>query len=177
MGLIEIVIAMPIVLIALGVLVQMLSSGAGLRQLGREQWHATNAAQTAIERIRNEGYRDIFALYNEDPLDDPLGPGTAPGHRFPVEGLVSLDPDGMVGEIRLPLVNVGSNVAPLWQVREDVVDDVLGMPRDLNGDSVVDSNDHSIDYTILPVEVVLRWQGKKGERELRFVTVLTELYR
>ena len=46
--------------------------------------------------------------------------------------------DGMIGEVLLPGANVGTEVAPEWQVREDVVDVELSLPRDLNGDSMVD---------------------------------------
>ena len=137
-GLVEVLISMPIVLVALGVLIQILSSGNGLRKLGREQWVAANATQTALERMRNEDFRDIAVLYNADPLDDPGGPGTAPGHRFAVEGLTAIELDGLVGEIRLPLWNAGSPVAPDWQIREDIDIPSLGTPRDLNGDSIID---------------------------------------
>lgn len=175
---VEVAIAMPIALIAIGMLVQMFAGGSGLREAGRESGVAITAAQSAIEKIRNEDFRQVFALYNEDPYDDPGGPGTAPGHRFDVADLVEIDsdPDGVVGEIILPTWNAGSAVAAHWQVRENAVNVPLGMPRDLNGDAVVDDEDHSADYTLMPVVVVLRWRGRFGPRELRLFTVLAELY-
>jgi len=86
-----------------------------------------------------------------------------------------------VGEVFLPtrIIEVevagGSTVVveELW-VCEDTVDADLGMPRDLNGDSVVDDQNHADDYIILPVRVVIRWQGMFGERSLRVVTMLTD---
>ena len=174
----EIVMAMPVVLIALGMLVQMMATGGGLRDAGREDGIASTAAQTAIEEMRNERFRDILPLYNSDPLDDPGGPGTAPGSTFDVRGLTALDPNlpDVIGEILLPTWNAGSEVAPSWQVREDVANPLLGMPRDLTGDAVIDELDHANDYTLMPVTVVLRWRGKLGPRELQLSTVLAELY-
>ena len=177
MALLEVAVALPIVSIALGMMVQMMAAGAGLRESGREQWSASSAAQDVVERMRNEDFRDIFRLYNADPFDDPGGPGTAPGNRFAVPGMVPSDPapDAMVGEILLASVNVGTAVVPLWQMREDLEDVALGTPRDLNGDSLIDDADHSADYTILPVVVRLRWRGRMGAREFTLHTVLSEL--
>ncbi len=170
---------MPIVLIALGMFVQMLHAGAGLRELGNEEWASSAAAQDVLERMRNEDFRELFRLYNADPFDDPGGPGTAPGHRFAVPGLEPLesDPDGMVGEVLLPVWNTGTEVVPVWEVREDLANAELGTPRDLNGDSMVDGKDHSDDYTLLSVVVRLRWRGSNGRRVFRLATVFSELPR
>lgn len=169
---------MPIALLALAMLVQMMSGGAGLRNLGREDAIATVAAQSVLEEMRNEDFRTVFAMYNADPLDDPAGPGTAPGHRFAVEGLqpIASATDGAVGEVILPTVNTGSAVAPIWEVRENLVNPLLGTPRDLSGDAVINDENHAADYTLLPIVVVLRWQGSKGARESRIVTILTEFH-
>jgi len=173
----EIAVALPIVLIALGMFVQMLSAGTELRRGCAEDWSAGAGAQQVLEEIRNEPFRDVFRLYNADPFDDPAGPGTAPGASFTVEGLMPRpdDPDRAVGSIVFPFVNVGSEVAPVWQVREDMVDAELGMPRDLDGDVLVDDLDHSDDFTLLPVLVRIQWQGRHGPRELRLHTVFSEL--
>ena len=175
--LVEIAVAMPIVMIALGMLVQMLHAGAGLREVGTEEWASSSAAQDVLEEMRNEDFRDLFRLYNLDPFDDPGGPGTAPGGAFSVRGLAPRveDADGMVGEILLPFRNTGTEVVPVWEVREDLVDAQLGMPRDLNGDSLVDALNHTADYTLLPVVIRLRWRGQHGPREFRLYTVFSEL--
>lgn len=178
MTLIEIAVSMPILLIALSMLAQMLIAGSGMRDAAREAGAASAAAQSMIEEMRNEDLRDLLALYNADPLDDPNGPGTAPGCLFAVEGLDLRegDPDGFVGEIILPALNAGSEVAADWQIREDLDDPRLGTPRDLNGDAVIDDADHAGDYTMLPVVIVLRWRSKVGPRELQLFTLLTEYY-
>lgn len=175
---IEVVIAMPVVLIALGMLVQMMTTGGGLREAGREEAIASTAAQIVIEEMRNEDFAQLLALYNADPLDDPGGPGTAPGHVFDVNELtgVDLNAPGLIGEVIMPTWNAGSVVAPNWQIREDMVHPGLGMPRDLNGDAVVDDLDHAVDYTLLPVMIILRWRGSLGPREYQLTTILAEFY-
>lgn len=175
-ALIEAAIAFPIMLIALMMLVQMLTSGMRLRTSGSESWAASIAAQSVLESMRNEDLRSIVALFNSDPLDDPSGPGTAPGNRFVVTGLTPRNgaPRGTIGEIFLPLVNTGSEVAPVLEVREDMVDPSLGLPRDLNGDAVIDGLDHRADFTILPVAIELRWTCAGRSRLLRIHTLLSE---
>jgi len=171
------VVAGPIILIALSLFVQMLDAGLRLRQTVREEWAASARAQEVLEQMRNENLRDVVRLYNTDPFDDPNGPGTAPGDRFAVPDLDPLptDPAGMVGSIELPIWNAGSEVAPDWRVREDLANDELGTPRDLNGDCIVDALDHTEDYSILPVVIRMRWQGRHGRREFRLYSALTEI--
>jgi hypothetical protein len=50
-------------------------------------------------------------------------------------------------------------------LREDYVDPRFGMPRDLNGDSLIDDLDHATDYIVLPVHVQIRWRGSFGPRQ------------
>ncbi len=177
MTLMEVALAMPIIMLALGMFTQMLTAGKGLRQSSRENWLASLRAQDALETIRNQPFTDLYALYNEDPLDDPGGPGTAPGQHFSVVDLEPQpgDPDGFVGRITIPSRNAGTDIAPDWQLREDADEPALGMPRDLNGDNVIDANDHSADFTILPVEVEIRWQSRFGPRRVLVHTLFSEL--
>ena len=79
------------------------------------------------------------------------------------------DDDGFVGRIEFPSVAVGGDL----QVREDLKSAVLGMPRDLNADGVVDAADHAADYVILPVRVRLEWTGSRGEGALQYQTLLS----
>jgi hypothetical protein len=46
------------------------------------------------------------------------------------------------------------------------------MPRDLSGDSVIDDQDHSGKYFILPVQIRVRWAGATGERRYEMATQL-----
>jgi hypothetical protein len=48
------------------------------------------------------------------------------------------------------------------QLREDVDEPKLGMPQDLDGNGVVDGNNHATDYKLLPVLVRVRWRACDG---------------
>lgn len=169
---------MPILLIALVAFAQLLSAGVHLRATGQDEWALSSGIQRTFETMRNERFRDLVRLYNSDPFDDPNGPGTAPGHLFRVDGLTAMpDAEGFVGEIILPTLNVGTEVLPEIHVREDIVDADLGLPRDLNGDSVIDAEDHGEDFTVLPVVLRFRWQGRNGPRVFQAVTLLSEFTR
>lgn len=190
---VELIIALSILLIAASIFYRMVASTAKLRQVNRENAIAADAARVLIEEMRNRTFSELFALYNNDSSDDPGGPGTAPGNLFSVDRLTPLasSPGGQVGEVFLPsrvteveIAGGGSGgkwsggggtvvVEELW-VCEDAVDADLGMPRDLNGDSVIDEENHAGDYIVLPVRVVIRWKGMFGERSLRMVTMLTD---
>ena len=175
--LVEIAVAMPIIAVAIGMFVQMLTAGSNLRTTSFENWRASNSIQTVLEQMRNRDFSDLFVLYNDHPFDDPGGAGTAPGAHFDVEGLDPIrgDADGRVGRVILPTFNAGSAVAPDWQLREDQPNPALGMPRDLNGDSIIDNQNHGGDFSILPVQVELQWQSSFGPRLVRIQTILTEL--
>lgn len=146
------------------------------REAARENAIASDAAREVLETLRSEPLAGLYALYNRDPADDPGGPGTAPGNRFTVDGLKALPgmPDGTVGEIQLPEMEVAPGV---WQLREDLLRTDLGTPRDLNADSIIDGNDHALDYTLLPVRVRLDWQGRFGPRSIEMDTLVVDYRR
>jgi type II secretory pathway pseudopilin PulG len=176
--LLEIVVAMPIILVSASLMVGTLLAATRQRTVNGESARAAEVLRSTLELMRNEDFRFLAALYDRDPFNDPMGPGTAPGGAFDVRGLrpVQGDPDGRVGEVLLPLVDaapVGS-VLPQWELREDLNDAGLGLPRDLNGDGAVDDLTHADDYRVLPVTVVARWQGRFGPRTLRMHTLFTE---
>jgi len=186
--LIELVVVISILAVAAGIFSQTVVSVGRQRHLNREADIAGAAVRDVLERMRNEDFAQIFALYNDDPLDDPGGVGTAPGQRFAIEGLHpgAGAADQRVGEILLPSVWVepppqvpmGETPPPAGaELREDVQDTVLGMPRDLNGDSIVDTLDHADDYYVLPIRVRVEWEGRAGQRSFEMFTILTEFER
>jgi len=163
---IELMVVMTILLVAIGAFSGTVASAFSQRAVNRENALAATAAGNLLETMRDQEFALLFALYNEDPADDPGGAGTAPGNRFEIRGL---DPaPGAVGDA------VGEVIFPsvAGQLREDVVNDRLGMPRDLNGDQIVDSADHAGDYFRLPVAIRLRWTGKAGLREMTVHSML-----
>ena len=134
----------------------------------REVGLASQAARQVLERIQSVAFPEAFRRFNGDAADDPGGAGTAPGKNFAVPGLPALptDPDGLAGEILFPTPNGQPGV-----LRESIADSPLGMPRDLNGDGLVDAAaNYSTTYKILPVRVRVTWTGSSGgpaEFELR----------
>lgn len=183
---VEVVIALSVLVVAASLFGQLLVSTTRMRRSNREAVLATEAARIVIEQMRNRDFLEIYVTYNQDPADDPGGPGTAPGNRFPVEGLEPLasSPGGLQGLIRFPDQQIttggsmggklggsgGGTGGTSWQVRETTVDEGLGTPRDLNGNNVIDTADHSTDYLILPVRVQVEWSGVGGERRIEIVT-------
>jgi hypothetical protein len=135
----------------------------------REVSLATEAARKMVETLRAQTFEQAFRLYNSTAGDDP-GPGPAPGSNFAVAGLDArqADVDGMPGEILFPSLDVGGAL----ELREDLNNPKLGMPRDLNGDDVIDAADHAGDYESLPVLVRVRWRGVRGPGSVEFQTTL-----
>lgn len=163
--------ALTVLLSALLIFSNVVGSLARQRAANRETALAVAAARNQLEILRSQDFGALFALYNSDPSDDPEGAGSAPGHRFAVAGLEP-DPaaaDGLQGEIAFPtqLDELGA-----LELREDLALRVLGMPRDLSGDNVVDALDHSANYFILPVQVRVRWKSPSGPRQYEMATQL-----
>ncbi len=133
-----------------------------------ESTRAREAAREMLELIATSSTSEVFALYNDDPNDDPGGVGTAPGPHFEVEGLpLSWDDDNaFAGEVLLPVFEKAPGM-----LREDFSGG-LGMPRDLNGDGDIDDADHSGDYLMLPVTVRVEWRGSSGTSQVELRTML-----
>jgi hypothetical protein len=170
---IELMLVASVLLVTLLFFSQSIGSTAALTGVNRETGLATEAAREVMERMQGtDDFALVFRLFNDFPDDDPDGPGTAPGASFAVAGLdpTEDDPDGLVGEIRFPTVPGAAGP----ELREDVVDDALGMPRDLDGDGLVDGVDKKGTYRLMPVEVSLRWRGKTGVRSLQLQTLLAD---
>ena len=139
-------------------------------QRTREVGLATQAARQVLERIQAEAFPEAFRRYNGEPNDDPGGAGTAPGKNFAVPGLsaVAGDPDGLPGEVVFPCPPGQPGV-----LHEDVADPALGMPRDLNGDGVINGAvNYATTYSILPVRVRVRWVSSAGPGLVELRTML-----
>jgi prepilin-type N-terminal cleavage/methylation domain-containing protein len=167
-SLVEVLIAVLVLVMALSAFIRSLVGTVQLGRSNRESALAMEGARRAIEGLYAADFDEVYALYNSNAADDP--PGDAPGPSFEVAALEPLasDADGMVGEVRFPTVGSGAGL----KLREDVVDVGLGMPRDLNGDAAIDGLDHAGDYSFLPVEVAVRWQGRSGAKEITLKTLV-----
>jgi type II secretory pathway pseudopilin PulG len=153
--LLDVTIAATLLAVAITSLLSLIISAVRLSRVNHETALATQAAQRTIEQIQAAGFENIFATFN-------------PNAGFAVVGLTPQrgDADGLVGLIQFPTVGA--------QLREDVVDTGLGMPRDLDGDGGTDAADHAGDYVVLPVRVRVAWRGVSGDRELDLTTMLMD---
>jgi type II secretory pathway pseudopilin PulG len=135
----------------------------------RQDSRATQAARAVLEAIESVPFNEAFRRYNLLATDDPGGTGTAPGGGFAVEGLTAPpgDADGLPGEVIFPTPNASPG-----QLREDVVLPELGMPRDLDGDGVIENTSVAGAYWVLPVIVRVRWVGPAGPGEVTLRTML-----
>lgn len=159
------------VLLVVGVLsfAQTLIAIERMQQTTRETGRATQAARAVLEAIQAEAFPEAFRRYNRVAADDPGGTGTAPGAGFAVPGLNAQngDADGLPGEVVFPTFD-----ALPGDLREDVLLPALGMPRDLNGDGLIDGQSHTANYRLLPVLVRVRWRGVGGPSEVTLRTIV-----
>ena len=167
--LLELMIVMSVLLVAFLAMSQALVTSMRLTGVNRESALATDGIRERMEVLEGvEEFSEVFALYNANPNDDPGLPGSAPGSGFAVAGLMPTegDADGLVGEILFPTIGL--------ELREDLEDAGLGMPRDLSGDNFVDRANHAGDYRLLPVLLRLRWNQGGLERSMEVRTLLAD---
>lgn len=163
--LVEMAVVMAILTVAIAMLAQTLAAASRLEPIAEESTLAAEAARTQFERMRAVPTSELVARYDADPSNDPLGPGTAPGATFSVEGLAALSAAGVVGRIEFPTV--------VGVVSEESDDLELGMPRDLDGDGTVEAGDRASDWVILPVRIRLEWASQTGRGERRSIELFT----
>jgi type II secretory pathway pseudopilin PulG len=168
MSLIEVLIAGVVLAIAAAGIAASMVASMTLSRVNRETQIAQAAAQRVIEEARGIPFNEVFASYNATNADDAALTVAARGPSFDVRGLdvVPGDLDGRCGQIIFPTSGTPE------QLREDVVDALLGMPRDLNSDGGQDALDHSADYTLLPIRARVQWRGVTGVRTFDLETVL-----
>lgn len=174
-SLIEVTILALLLLVAVGGLSGAVLSSLRLSRVTEESALADEAARARAARMQVTAFADIFRTYNEAPGDDLGAPGSAPGAAFDVRGLTPRrdDPDGRVGRIVFPAVDVGGGV---FVLRESFVDERMGMlegvGRDLNldGDAL---DDMTTGYQLLPARILVEWTGAGGNRSYEIDVVLT----
>ncbi|MBI3818693.1 MAG: hypothetical protein HY286_08390 [Planctomycetes bacterium] len=164
---VEALMSFSVICIALLGTVKTIGSSIGITCALTEREVAVRAAHAKIAEIDSQSFSQILVMYDSDAANDPGGKATAPGPYFAVSGL---QPQagyaaGNVGEIQFPVSGT--------QLREDINNTALGMPRDLNGDGKIDGFDHSADYKILPLLIRIRWKGPDGNYIIDVPTVLS----
>jgi len=168
-SLVEIVLVLAVVSVASMIYAQTVASSRRLEPIAEETGIAADAARVVIERIRARDIDEILALFDADPSNDPGGPGTAPGSTFAVEGLAIPPSRVPVGRIEFPMLD--------GRLAEDQSDDMLGMPRDLNADGLIDELDHREDWVVLPIRVRLEWSPRGGGATTRDFEIYTMIPR
>jgi prepilin-type N-terminal cleavage/methylation domain-containing protein len=162
--LIEIIMGTTVLAIGICGLAVTLVYSMSLAETNRESSEARIAAKEILERVRAVPVERIFSTFNATTEDDP---GGAPGSTFQ---LTRSSADGATaaytGLVEFP---TGDDPGVL---REDLADTQLGMPRDLNGDGVIDAGNHATDYQLLPLRIKVVWRGKNGPRTFELCTVL-----
>lgn len=156
---------LAITTIALGMYARTMASARTLDPVATESAIAASAIRTKLEEMRNHPFHEIYALYNDNPADDPGGAGTAPGAHFAVADLLPPTANGVCGTIILPVKE--------GMLREDVTDEMLLMPRDLNADGAIDTLDHSADNVVLPIRVRVDWIAKNSRGATRYLEMYT----
>ena len=172
MTLLELTIVTSILVVGFLALSQTIVTSMQVTRVNRETALATDGLRGTIEALQGYGeFDDLFNQYNDDPLDD-VGGAAAPGTAFDVPGLQAApdDPDGRVGEIVFPATETAAGL----ELHELLDDPELGMPRDLDGDGVLELVNVEDSYVLLPVLVRLRWSGHSGVREMEVRTFLSE---
>ena len=157
-----------ILLVTVSGLLGAVFSALKISEANEETSAAHQAVRDLAEGMNAVAFNELFFAYNTDPTDDVDGIDHL--QEFVLDGFRNApdDNDGLVAEVIFPTVQRGGRL----ELREDVQDDQLGMPRDLNGDGSIDSDDHSGDYVVLPMIVRARWMSSSGTRQVQIARLL-----
>ena len=156
--LIEVVITSAVLFIGL---LAMTSTSWVIHSL-RGTYADKQLAHQALQGVIEDLYaQSELAVDAEDgwgqALLDLYGPGNA-GATFNVQGLDPWDDEATVGTVTVVVDETRTDADLGVQ---------LAMPRDLNGDGLVNDVDVTDDAVLLPVIVQLRWRGEAGNRQMR----------
>ncbi len=163
--LVEVMIALTVVSVAVYMLSSTITATMVHSSARKERAISVETAMNVLERMRAVPFEELYALYNEDPHDDPDGPGTGPGATFNVPGLEPREGAQATGFIKLPSLE--------GKLRENLAMPELSLPRDLNGDLVIDAADHANDYRVLPIQIRIEWSGASGEGRLKMASMFS----
>lgn len=186
-SLVETLCGMTLMFVGLLSLAGSTVTGMAANETNRENAMATTAVRRFLETMQagETPFEDLFRAYATDPSDavdseevDPALALKAPRGVF--QGRSGLHPilakefavpglEPRKGKLR---AEMGSASFPVAEGAEglELREDVAG--RDLNGDGVIDSENHADDYRLLPVTVKVEWQGARGAREIEMQTLL-----
>ncbi|MDF1838121.1 MAG: prepilin-type N-terminal cleavage/methylation domain-containing protein [Planctomycetota bacterium] len=163
--LVEVMIALTVVSVAVYMLSSTITATMAHSTARKERTLSVETAMNVLERMRAVPFEELYLLYNDDPDDDPDGPGTGPGATFQVPGLEPREGQQATGFVVLPSLE--------GKLRENLVMPELSLPRDLNGDLIIDAADHAEDYRVLPVQIRVEWRGASGDGHLKMSSMFS----
>ena len=175
--LLEIVMTGAVLAIGACGMASVLVQSMTVTAVNRETTLAREAARQVLEQIVDIPAGEVYTIFSAtDPALKDVAVYQDPAYTtesqtyYSTESLTTntqfSDVSGMTANVIFPAAVGG------YSLREDVTDQALGMPRDLNGDGVIDSENHADDYVLLPVRVRVNWKGVTGERSFEVCTVL-----
>ncbi len=163
--LVEVMIALTVISVAVYMMSSTITATMMHSAARKERTVSVESAMNVLEHMRAVPFDELYRLYNDNPDDDPDGPGTAPGATFNVVGLTPREGSNAVGFVVMPSLE--------GKLRENLNMPELSLPRDLNGDLIIDSLDHAEDYKVLPIEVRIEWTGSSGEGHLQMSSMFS----
>ena len=172
LSLVELLIALTVLTISANGLASFFTAVPRMMDEAQRKRTVMDEAMGMYEELRGQEFESLFVRYNESALDDPAL-GDAPGNqRILTETARSLG-SGPGRPASISLFFPAPASSPM-ELREDTVDPNLGMPRDLNGDGVIDGLNHASDYVILPVRIEVKWSESGADRTHSEILTLTE---
>jgi len=165
-SLVDVCLSMALLAIALGILIGSSLSAMKLDQVNASTAMASQALRGMCESRQALPIDEVLDSYwiAEGEQDSTRAPKVA---RLTVRDPLLADEHGTmpVARVRFPLDELG-------ELREDLELPELGLPRDLDRDGAIDSEDHRLDFVILPVVLEVEWDGPSGPQLLKLSTVL-----
>lgn len=142
-----------------------------LQQGLKEREDAYWVLQQRCEELRQLGALEAFQTYNRYAFDDPLGEGTGKPAWFDVPGLTAVSEDGHTGHIEFPVYRLKGQQIVIDESQE-APSAALNMPRDLDGDAVLEAEVPVDDLMMMPVRVSVSWLGVGGPQYIEAVLIL-----
>jgi hypothetical protein len=165
-SLVDLCVALVILAVAVSSLVGATFSALRLDRVNESRAAASQALRSVVEDMKALELTLVYPAFNTSPDDDP-----DPDYDYRSKlDLSTKLPHGMF--VATPVAEILLPENPQGQLREDLDEPLLGMPRDLDGDGLIDAEDHSADYELLPVLLKLQWESPTGLQTVQVATVL-----
>lgn len=149
----EVLIAFAVAAVALMGTLSAIASIMQLTDSNREQAMALNVARQKLAELQIAPFHTTL---------EQFGPAsTANSTSF-------LQLDGGTIKFIFPINASG-------KLDETMVDELMGMPMDLNGNGNSTDTNVSTNYCLLPVRIQLTWKSPNGSREMSLNTLLVKM--